>query len=317
MADNLGSGDRGDMSVDRHDATIASHIDVGGTVAVASTAATLDAVFSSLARSIENDLGRALSSADPSGTHKLRVSLRRLRAALAAFKPVIRRKIRKRLARSARWLGRVLSPLRDADAAIEDVVSGVADVDDDMLAALRDWRERVRAKVRAHLISSNASQLHIDLSQLAEDGSWRRRSRKAEARCGASSDVLLAPALNQAWRRVDARGKRLQKLDKSECHSMRKDLKTLRYLSEIAVTEEIAPRLPLLRKLQVRLGRVSDLDALGRLDPLADHHLRKKFRALCRRLAAEDYRKRAMRKANATYRTLAKEWVQIGAGASG
>src|SRR5689334_25339553 len=77
-------------------------------------AARLEAALRASARTIDEHIERVAGRDDPAGPHKSRVALRRLRAALFAFRSVMRRKVRERLQSSARRVGRILAPLRDA-----------------------------------------------------------------------------------------------------------------------------------------------------------------------------------------------------------
>jgi CHAD domain-containing protein len=303
MVDNLGSRKGESSALDNGVAApSASPDDAADCLAVV-----LDRLFSTSARTLRKDLDHALSIAGARSTHSLRVTLRRLRVFLTAFRSVVRRKLKKRLIRNAKLVCRTLSPLRNADAVIADVVGAVTAVEADTLQSLKDWREGVRIRVRQRLTALNLSQLHDDVSELA-NGGWRRRGRTVGARLAAPGDVMLTHAMNKAWRQAKPRGKRLAELDEAECHWLRKDLKTLRYLVEVAAPGDIAMCLPLLRKMQARLGRVSDFDMLKHLDRLREEAPGGIFLALRRRLEATGYRENAMRKSATTFQALAKQW---------
>jgi CHAD domain-containing protein len=89
------------------------------------------------------------------GVHKARVAMRRLRAALATFRPWLDRDATDRLRDELRWAGRALSPVRDAEvmrerfaARLDDqpraaVIGSVRrDLDNDCRIERRDARKR-------------------------------------------------------------------------------------------------------------------------------------------------------------------------------
>ena len=62
----------------------------------------------------------------PDGVHQVRVASRRLRSILAAFRPVLAREHTDELRAELQWLGRELSPARDAEGALEHLREVVA-----------------------------------------------------------------------------------------------------------------------------------------------------------------------------------------------
>ncbi|MBI1252084.1 MAG: CHAD domain-containing protein [Alphaproteobacteria bacterium] len=207
-------------------------------------------------------LNTLMTSDDPEGPHKLRVALRRLRGGLRAFKPILRKKQRRALARNARALGRAAAPLRDADVLIEDWLAPQT-MDADALRDVRAKRDAIRDQVRAALTDLNAQDVAAQLKGLAESGAWRKRSKRAAARAEAPARDLLAKALNRAWASIAPRGDRLVALSDADRHELRKDLKTLRYIAELHPASTDAPFMRALRRVQNRLGDLNDLRTLA------------------------------------------------------
>ncbi len=269
-------------------------------------AARLEIALRASARTIAEHLEQVAGFDDPAGPHKLRVALRRLRAALLAFRPVLRRKVRERLQGSARGVGRILAPLRDADVAIENFVRPSTVGDDQILSALYDWRRDIRRDVRTRLISGGARDLPTELVKLAESGDWRRTATKAPPLLAAPIATLLRSALAAGWAAIEERGDRLLELDATTRHALRRDLRTLRYIAEMTPLEEYEPALPIMRKLQARLGFLSDVAMFARLHPL-DNETGRRFSLLRRRILGSARSHDALRAAAASWRALAIE----------
>jgi CHAD domain-containing protein len=88
-----------------------------GDVVVAAVAAQIHAL---------QDADLMVRTDQPDGVHQLRVACRRLRSILAAYRPVLVREATDDLRAELQWLGRALSPARDAEVAIEHLRQLVA-----------------------------------------------------------------------------------------------------------------------------------------------------------------------------------------------
>lgn len=265
-------------------------VDVGRSAADA-----FDALLRLYVCAVADNLHCTLNDPDPEGPHQLRVTLRRLRAALVTFRPVLRRKLRKRLARAARDLGRMVSDLRDADVMIEEIIqpalSGDAR-DAALIAALDGWREDVRKRVRGNLLTARAAEFTGELRRAADLGTWRPQGKRKRGRLAGPAAALTGPAVDAAWRRAALRGGRVARLPPAERHELRKDLKALRYAAEIsaAVTSDSGSQafLSALKRLQAGLGYLNDLATLQLFDPpVPDANTAQGLKRLRRRLIAE------------------------------
>lgn len=103
-------------------------------------------------------LEEAARADTPDSAHKMRVALRRLRSALATFRPVLDRESTDPLRDEIRWLARELGPVRDAEVLQHRLLvpaRGEATGTNDAPAtarieeALREQREHARARVAA------------------------------------------------------------------------------------------------------------------------------------------------------------------------
>lgn len=218
------------------------------------------------AAAISRNLECVLSSVDPEGPHQFRVALRRLRVVLRTFRPILRASAAEPLVASARRMAAIVSELRDADVLIDDILApgaakqrmpGVA-------AALTDWRQEVRGRVRARLISSDASAFVAGLSQAAKTFAWRRKSEQARERLARD---LVAAFVEKCGRRVASAAVVLPQLSHEETHDVRKEVKSLRYAVELADAMALNPDRDLahtLKRAQDALGFVNDVATLER-----------------------------------------------------
>lgn len=193
-------------------------------------------------------------------THKARVALRRMRSALDGFAPILGGDEARRLSRRARRLFRILGPLREADVAAETFGS---DHDRDKMRARAD---ECRAEARAALDKAGAGDFAADLAGLLDGGALIASRAPALRLARADSGLLGALALQRAWTEARVFGDSVAALDEEARHDFRKDMKTLRYLSEFFATS-IPGKSP-----ERFLSRMEDLqDDLGALNDIAVH----------------------------------------------
>ena len=216
---------------------------------------------------------------NPEVLHELRVGLRRLRAALATFRPIFSRKGRERLKRETKWLAGELDPARDLDVFITSTFhSAEADAHrDPMLAAFGERLLRAQTmaydRALAAVDSKRFARLLLDCAEWVQAAPWQRDDDPAVARLrdGAVS-VLAAQALTRLRRQLRKSGKHLATLDPAGRHQVRIKAKTLRYAGEF-FTETFGKRthkrrrkfIASLQALQNALGELSDLATAHRM----------------------------------------------------
>lgn len=197
----------------------------------------------------------------PEPVHKARVALRRLRAAIWAFEPILDEDLCDAMQDRARTLFRHLGTVRDADVMVERFATAKR------AGALADDAAHQRRKLRRQLKRKNAAALNSWVNRRLAGKSWRRSGKKAKALREAPVRVLAAQALDRAWTRCESNGADLKAMSERAQHDLRKDLKMLRYLSEFYVEIWPGPQqdafLTALRRLQDDLGELTD-DALAR-----------------------------------------------------
>lgn len=214
---------------------------------------------------IDAHLATVLDRDDAAGPHKARVWLRRTVTALDAFAPVLKRKVTAELRAEAKDIFRALGKLRD-----QDVLLGGIPVEE-RSAKLEAETARMRDKLRRRLRERDAVLFSPFLRRKVEDGSVFRGGAMARAmRAGLVQHIAVA-ALDAAWKRSSRRGEDIEALRASALHGFRKDLKTLRYLSEFfapfMVAEGAATFRVEMQRMQDLLGVATDAQvakALGR-----------------------------------------------------
>ncbi|WP_288902520.1 CYTH and CHAD domain-containing protein [uncultured Sneathiella sp.] len=221
-----------------------------------------------------------LADSEPAGPHMLRVGLRRLRTALhmlnanklgpefVAFEELAQR------------FGATVGELRDADVLLSDIFLPAARrlADTPKCVALHDaliaHNAGKRKAVRDSLQSADWTRLKLyclffDLlvdRALAPSGAEFRDPGVLE-----HADKALA----KCWRRVSRWGKRIDTLTEEERHSMRKSLKSLRYVTEFFLplysAKKAKPFLKKLERLQDVFGYLNDVTMSRELLAIVRH----------------------------------------------
>lgn len=171
--------------------------------------------------------------------HQLRVGLRRLRAALATFEPILPGGEFPRIVAESKWMGGELDAARDLDILIADQADAERDDDGtDRGPAMLDERLRVaRAasydRALAAIDSMRFALFVLDCAEWVEIGDWREsRDEEVAALRDARASVLAAVALDRLNRKLRKDAKHLATLDPSARHHVRIKAKKLRYAAE-------------------------------------------------------------------------------------
>lgn len=189
-------------------------------------------VGDALHRILDNTLGHfmanhpAAASGDPEGVHQMRIAIRRARAALLLFKPLLEPHALAQFTDALRRLGRVFGEARDwdvfctemlADAAAAGVAQSWLDLLCTPAEALRaDAHIRVAAELDAPLLTATVLGLQA----------WHATGDEALA-------DLAPDLLGKLDKKMRRRGHHIAKLDHEGLHRLRKALKKLRYSIEL------------------------------------------------------------------------------------
>lgn len=178
------------------------------------------------------------------GVHRTRTTCRRLRAVLAAYRPLVDRERTEPVREELRWLARALGDRRDLEVTGERV-AGLLDQEETRLV-----RGPVRRRLATHqraarratgsadgvLASDRCVRLVEAVSQLAEDPPWtdpadRKASKVVVRRLRRELDRV---ASRLAAVPEDAPGAQAQRERDVAVHDLRKAAKRLRYAAEVA-----------------------------------------------------------------------------------
>jgi CHAD domain-containing protein len=167
---------------------------------------------------------------DPEDLHKLRVAVRRSRAALREARSLLGEERGRELRDELRWFGRQLGPARDLDVLIAHLRSEVALLDGpDAIPAgkIVMQLEAEREAVQAELIAALESPRYSALLAMVEE--------TVSAPPVAASDVSLTKVAHREFRRLERHVKALGPAPSNDAlHRARIQAKRLRYATELS-----------------------------------------------------------------------------------
>ena len=215
----------------------------------------------------------AKAGSDPEGVHQMRIALRRLRTICALFRREIPSPSFEAINSEARWLMRQLGQTRDWDVFAATIVSRVATTTPEVdFGGLREAIERQRkssyGSLQAVLDDPRYSRFLLSLGHWVERRSWRNDiDSDALAVLSQPIPALADKILARQQRKVRKHGGHFRQLDTAARHSLRIQLKRLRYAAEFflplyaghAPAKRYVARLA---RLQKSLGRVCDIASI-------------------------------------------------------
>lgn len=207
-------------------------------------------VLTQLAQGFEHWRAALMQDDDPMAIHKARVAMRRFRVALHGFNAVLHPDLADDLDDRARGFFRLLGRVRDVDVMAE------------RFAEMQAQALAQRQKLRKALTKRKADGFARLVAKRLSGKSWRKPGKKAKVLASMGTDRLAHEALNRAWNTCMSNGAQLTAMSERAQHELRKDLKTLRYLSEFFAV--LWPDAPLedflhdMRLLQDDLGLLND-----------------------------------------------------------
>lgn len=196
----------------------------------------------------------------PEAMHQLRVGLRRLRAALAVFQPLLAEADRERIEAELKWLAHETDAARDLDVFIRDVFHPTAlEAPSPDLAPL--GRRLLTARGQAYDRALAAVQSSRYGLLMLETTAWIETAALPDA----PVQGFAAEALDRLHRQVEKRGRDLAGQDADSRHHLRIRAKRLRYAAEFFVDLFPARR----RRARYLKALAQVQDALGALNDLA------------------------------------------------
>ncbi len=205
--------------------------------------------------------------------HQIRVAIRRLRAALSLFAPILRGVEFERLKAEFKWLFASLGAARDLDVLREQVASSgkglAAALDGRSLDALEERRRAAHIAAKRMLASPRVEALLFDTAAFIYAGEWRRSSERAQMRDrGLSVCEFASRRLGKRYREFQNMAKEFACLDSEGLHDLRISAKGLRYFFEFLEPLARGPKaherfregVDSLADVQDNLGQVHDID---------------------------------------------------------
>jgi triphosphatase len=209
----------------------------------------------------------ARNGSDVGGIHQMRVALRRLRAAFTLFGQSLELSGLAALRDEVRWLAGELSPARDWDVFVKEMLPRGKDKRAGAVQRVRRHAEAARAdagrRAEAALRAPRYTALILALGQWIEQECWRSAGEAERAAAEQPIGAVAAGILDRRLRKVRKAGKHLALLSIEQRHTLRKALKTLRYgaasLAGLYPARRARRYLDTVARLQDVLGALNDL----------------------------------------------------------
>ena len=245
----------------------------GGKIELASEA-TVAQAFQGIARralvQIAANAQALRATPTPTAVHQLRVGVRRLRSALATFRPLLDRDGLAALKVELRWLSHACDLARSLDVLADETLAPaeLAGAPTLGLAALRKAIDAARraawGQAGEAVASARFRGLMIDAAAWVETGAWREGLDAA-----APIRSFARRALKRHLKKLNRRGREARDGDDEARHQLRIEAKKLRYAADALAPlygEARTKRyLGHVRDLQEALGALNDLVAAGPL----------------------------------------------------
>jgi inorganic triphosphatase YgiF len=216
-----------------------------------------------------------LRARDVEGVHQMRVAIRRLRSAIAAFGSAYEHGEIARIKAELSWLAGLLGRARDWDVFLERGVKPVKTAFpdesslDELTSATRFARREAWDDVLSALESERYRLLMIDIAAAVSSAAWADPERAAAADAAGKTspydrDIMKTArkSLHKRLRKVRRLGERIEELTVPERHEMRIALKRLRYAADFLQScfprKPAAKYLAALSQLQDVFGELND-----------------------------------------------------------
>ena len=239
-------------------------LDRGMTVAEAFAAAARNCI-----EQIRANEAAVLAGVDPEGVHQLRVGVRRLRALVSAFKPVMAPEAQEILRRELGWLQRQLGPAREWDVFRDETLSPLrqrlpaASGLGELAAEAAAMRERAYQQAAAALGDSRYAALLLRLQLWLDGGGWGQRGGAAkDTPLNAPVSRFTCKVLGKRFKKLRGAAGKRHDLSEAELHEVRIAAKKLRYAAEFFQSlygkKAVGRQIKALEGLQDTLGSLND-----------------------------------------------------------
>ena len=211
---------------------------------------------------------------DMEGVHQTRVSFRRMRSALSAFRSAVPRKNSREWSEEIRHLASQLGMARDLDVFIDE---GLGAIEGKLTLRGRDrlteiaqhHRALAYEKVNAMLDSDRYGRFKEEFPVWLHDRAWEGGELKEKNRRALSSNVVpfARKLLDGLERRVLEAGSHADRNSAKDMHSLRIECKKLRYAAEFftPVLNGLDEFVGHMKRLQDLLGIMNDVSVMQHL----------------------------------------------------
>lgn len=224
-------------------------------------------------------LGQAASNAEilaevarPEAVHQMRIGIRRLRAVMKAFEPILPGEDAKAVEEELKWLAGELDPARDLDVLISSsYIRAVHSLNDQGFAGLGqrllDAQTKAYRTASAAARSRRCAELWLEAAAWIEAGGWTRSDDPIAVHPrDLPINRFAAEALGHLRKVVLKRARRWAQLDERGRHKLRIRAKRLRYCAELF--QGLFPNHPRRRKsflgsLKAMQGCLGDLNDIA------------------------------------------------------
>ncbi|MDF1848638.1 MAG: CHAD domain-containing protein [Parvibaculaceae bacterium] len=212
-----------------------------------------------------------VETADEEALHQMRVGLRRLRAALAVFAPVLDKTMMQETNAKARTLAGLLGVARDYDVFRGELVAPLKESGNESIKVLdraatleqiNAWDAGLRA-----VSSTEFTRTCLSLALHIEEKSWRRRAEQDPTMAmmlAMPAQKFAERALTKRLKKAKSLGENIDHLKLSERHELRKRLKSLKYA--VGFFASLYPKKPVTKHIK-KLSALQDV--FGSLNDLA------------------------------------------------
>jgi CHAD domain-containing protein len=227
---------------------------------------------------VAGNVGAVTRSREVEGLHQLRVGLRRLHVAFAAFGEEFRNAELRDLRKRAKTFAVALAPARDLDVFVDELFAEpvAAMRDDDSFRTLRERANAARDESWNHAVETVSSVDFAifldDVAAAAEGRAWIARDAvhgdfKTRLAARAPISSIAARMLDEHLMRARKRGRHMKSLSQRDCHRLRVSLKKLRYAAEfygpLYGKKKVRRYVARLKRLQDLLGGLNDVAQVG------------------------------------------------------
>ena len=193
-----------------------------------------------------------IESRNVEGLHQARVAMRRLRSALALFRPAVRGQEYRRIKSELSWFTAELGDARNLDVYL------TRDLSRDQRQLVEERREEAYGLAIAAMESTRFQRLMLDLAGWAAAGDWRDNSRAAKP-----IRPFVNRRIDRLWSKIPSDN--VSNMGDKRRHRLRISIKKLRYALEF--TEVLHPSKPrrrgkfmkAVKEMQGSLGDLHDI----------------------------------------------------------